>query len=436
PARRAATAQPAAARRRRTRRSAPPGPRCAASTGRARNPGPAAGSPAVARTGSPSRPARSVRCPAAGRACPPPAGPGSAWPRPARRWPHRRAPGPGAAAAGRRRRRAAARPPGRAGRTAPSPTRPAPGTGSAGTPGRSARPRPRSCPAGTRCPRRRWCGTRAGRALPGSWPAARARGRWGPSRLRWPGRVRAGRSCRQPRRPALSTPEIRYRPNQTGGRLAASMPELFVFGPDDAARTRFTVSPLWETMGALRVLIEPRRHHYHLPWLEAVRPRLDMLDLWPLLVLSPAGGWTPDFLSPVPDGPAPDASAQLARVRATPDDVVALDIERSLTDRTGGPVPEAAWRLLDDPAATRAMLADLLEECWHLLIEPHWPRLRDLLTADVTYRTQVLADYGLERVLDDLHPRVHWAGQALVIDQMPVRARPLGGAGLLLIPSV
>ena len=214
------------------------------------------------------------------------------------------------------------------------------------------------------------------------------------------------------------------------------MPELFVFGPDDAARTRFTVSPLWETMGALRVLIEPRRHHYHLPWLEAVRPRLDTLDLWPLLVLSPAGGWTPDFLSPVPDGPAPDASAQLARVRATPDDVVALDIERSLTDRTGGPVPEAAWRLLDDPAATRAMLADLLEECWHLLIEPHWPRLRDLLTADVTYRTQVLADYGLERVLDDLHPRVHWAGQALVIDQMPVRARPLGGAGLLLIPSV
>jgi hypothetical protein len=214
------------------------------------------------------------------------------------------------------------------------------------------------------------------------------------------------------------------------------MPELFVFGPDDAARTRFTVSPLWETMGALRVLIEPRRHHYHLPWLEAVRPQLDTLDLWPLLVLSPAGGWTPDFLSPVPDGPAPDASAQLARVRATPDDVVALDIERSLTDRTGGPVPEAAWRLLDDPAATRAMLADLLEECWHLLIEPHWPRLRDLLTADVTYRTQVLADYGLERVLDDLHPRVHWAGQALVIDQMPVRARPLGGAGLLLIPSV
>src|SRR5690242_11079205 len=220
------------------------------------------------------------------------------------------------------------------------------------------------------------------------------------------------------------------------GKLAASMPELFVFGPDDAARTRFTVSPLWETMGALRVLIEPRRHHYHLPWLEAVRPQLDSLDLWPLLVLSPHGGWTPDFLSPVPDGPATDASAQLARVRATPDDEVARDIERSLTDRAGGPVPEAAWQLLDDPAATRAMLADLLEECWHLLIEPHWPRLRDLLTADVIYRTQVLADYGLERVLDDLHPRVHWAGQALIIDQMPVRTRPLGGAGLLLIPSV
>ena len=83
------------------------------------------------------------------------------------------------------------------------------------------------------------------------------------------------------------------------------------------------------------------------------------------------------------------------------------------------------------------MLADLLEECWHLLIGAALaPAAGDLLTADVAYRTQVLADYGLERVLDDLHPRVHWAGQALVIDQMPVGPGRSREAGLLLIPSV
>ena len=56
-----------------------------------------------------------------------------------------------------------------------------------------------------------------------------------------------------------------------------------VFGRDDPARTRFVVSPLFETMAALRVLLEPGRQRYHLPWLEAVRPEVEQLDLRPLL---------------------------------------------------------------------------------------------------------------------------------------------------------
>src|SRR5215813_14219116 len=76
------------------------------------------------------------------------------------------------------------------------------------------------------------------------------------------------------------------------------MGEVFVFGRDDPARTRFAVSPLWETTAALHVLLEPQQHQYHLPWLDAVRPDLDRLDLRPLLVLLPRTGWTPDFLSP------------------------------------------------------------------------------------------------------------------------------------------
>ena len=208
------------------------------------------------------------------------------------------------------------------------------------------------------------------------------------------------------------------------------------FGRDDPARVRFVTSPLWETMAALRVLLEPQRHGYHLPWLDSVRPGLDHLELWPLLALSPRRGWTPDFLSPAPAGPATDAADQLAQVRATPPGQVAHEVERALTERSGQPVPEAAWRLLDDPAATRGRLADLLEECWRLLIEPHWPRLRDLLQTDVRYRTQLLADHGLERVLSDLHPRVRWTGRSLVIESAATGRHRLGGAGLLLMPSV
>src|SRR5215472_19311284 len=104
-----------------------------------------------------------------------------------------------------------------------------------------------------------------------------------------------------------------------------------VFGQDDAARVRFAISPLWETMAAVRVLLEPQRRAYHLPWLDSVRADLDRLELWPLLVLSPRRGWTPDFLSPAPGGPSTDIADQLAQVRATPTEQVAREVRRSLT---------------------------------------------------------------------------------------------------------
>ncbi len=213
------------------------------------------------------------------------------------------------------------------------------------------------------------------------------------------------------------------------------MSVTMVFGPDDPARTRFVVSPAWETMHAIRVIAEPGRHQYHLPWLEAVRRQAERLDLGPLLALSPRRGWTPDFLSPVPDTANADMAGELARVRATPPDQVADEVRRSLTERNGAPVPPGAWQLLDDPAATRDRVADLLAQCWQLLVEPHWPRLRDRIEADVAFRTRTLADYGLERMLGDLHPRVRWTGRSLVISGMGTARRHLGGAGLLLIPS-
>ncbi len=213
------------------------------------------------------------------------------------------------------------------------------------------------------------------------------------------------------------------------------MSVTLVFGPDDPARTRFVISPAWETMHAVRVIAEPQRHQYHLPWLEAVRPQAERLDLGPLLALSPRHGWTPDFLSPVPDTANADMASELARVRATPPDQVAHEVRRSLTERYGAPVPAGAWQLLEDPAATRDRVADLLARCWQLLVEPHWPRLRDRIEADVAFRTRTLADYGLERMLGDLHPRVRWTGRSLVISGMGTARRHLGGAGLLLMPS-
>lgn len=72
-------------------------------------------------------------------------------------------------------------------------------------------------------------------------------------------------------------------------------------------------------------------------------------------------------------------------------------------------------------------MADLLGQCWHLLIAPHWPRLRDLLQADLRYRAELLGDYGLDRVLADLDPRARWTGRAIVVDSASTERRLLAG---------
>ncbi len=58
----------------------------------------------------------------------------------------------------------------------------------------------------------------------------------------------------------------------------------------DLLKCRFALSPLWETVAAVRTLADPRRQAYHLPWLRKLRPELDKKQLSPLLTLLPRTG--------------------------------------------------------------------------------------------------------------------------------------------------
>jgi hypothetical protein len=118
-------------------------------------------------------------------------------------------------------------------------------------------------------------------------------------------------------------------------------------------------------------------------------------------------GYQPDFLNPAPDGPFTEIGAELARVRLTPPAKVAAELAECLGGSAAlrdHPVlagdPAAGW----DPAQVRDLLADMLHRAWSALIEPWWPRLRDVLDADITYRARRLADAGL----DDRPGRPHW----------------------------
>jgi DNA-binding transcriptional ArsR family regulator len=193
------------------------------------------------------------------------------------------------------------------------------------------------------------------------------------------------------------------------------------------AGVRFAISPLDEALGAMQTILGLRGHPSHLPWLENVPRKLRVPQL--AAVMS-ARHYITDFLSPPPDGPLTTAEAQLAEIRRTSPSQVATELAMVDADLRSLP---------SDPAAARDLLADQLELVWTELLEPHWPRIHQLLAADIEYRSRRLAEGGAKLVFDDLHQRVRLVDDPLMILMIDVQARariPLDRRGLLLIPGV
>ncbi|MEU4354367.1 ArsR/SmtB family transcription factor [Streptomyces virginiae] len=209
------------------------------------------------------------------------------------------------------------------------------------------------------------------------------------------------------------------------------------FGHEDLLRCRFALSPAWETQEAIRTLSRPDRQGYHLPWLRGIRAAADGLDLRPLWLLMPRRGHSTDFISPPPSGPGVSFEEEIAVIRAADPAAACEDMRRSLACTPGALDSDLGRYLLADPARAVRELADLLERAWAVLVEPHWPRLRALLEADVLFHTRRLAAGGLEALFDGLHPELAWdaASLTLTIERPTHHDRVLGGQGLLLMPS-
>jgi DNA-binding transcriptional ArsR family regulator len=159
---------------------------------------------------------------------------------------------------------------------------------------------------------------------------------------------------------------------------------------------RFAVSPLWETVAALRVLAAPGPVHQR--WTAWAQPRLAELGpdptLLTTLVTMPV---VPEFLIPTPGARSMDMDSELhflprvakpARVAAAlPDD------------------PRLRPLLDDHPTALTAVL-DRLRQVHDAVIAPVWPRLESVLQGDIERRARRLVDQGTPTVLAELHPDV------------------------------
>jgi DNA-binding transcriptional ArsR family regulator len=166
-----------------------------------------------------------------------------------------------------------------------------------------------------------------------------------------------------------------------------------------------------------------------------VRGKLRDLDLLPLLALLPSDGYIPDFITPPPSSPLMRIEDELALVRATPAKQVRKELGIFADQQPGG-LPSAVEPLLRNPARELPRLADAMAEYWRRAVEPHWPRILALLSADLRHRATALTEGGPAALFEDLHPAVSFDGDWLHIDQAWQGTVELAGQGLLLVPTV
>jgi Bacterial regulatory protein, arsR family/Family of unknown function (DUF5937) len=208
----------------------------------------------------------------------------------------------------------------------------------------------------------------------------------------------------------------------------------------DLAATRFAISPLGETLRAVRLLGQPDPPALNRPWVRWARAELDgrplrLPRLWPLIV--PGRPYVPEFLFPAPAGRSPGFGEELAQVCATPDEAVRASLRRVFGD---GGWPDSATRLSERPQESLAQIAAEIAECHDRLIAPHWERLRSVLDADIAYHADLLAGGGARSLFSELHPDFRWsAGKLLLSDSEagpPDGGVTLGPDGIVLVPSV
>jgi DNA-binding transcriptional ArsR family regulator len=213
---------------------------------------------------------------------------------------------------------------------------------------------------------------------------------------------------------------------------------------EDLAETRFAFSPIWELgMSLYKPMRDPAKHALHLPWVQQTREAIEGHDLSLLFAMVPPEGlngmvhpYIPDFLTPPPETPFPEFEDELEQVGRTAPEQIRKDLEHMISSLEGTPASQLTMRILEDPAAFLPPLVEQMRDYWKVGIEPHWPRIRQLHEADVTYRARQLALGGAELLFADLHPMLEWHDGTLILNKNFDDKVDPGGRGLILIPAV
>ena len=216
---------------------------------------------------------------------------------------------------------------------------------------------------------------------------------------------------------------------------------LLRLSPRALSRSRFALSPLAETLGAMRVLVNPCRDPWQACWharhAPAFRARVAADPFAAGLVrLLTTTGWLPDFVTtPPPGGMRTTMAEELTLAARFSDAEIRAQLEAS--DQHAKVPSGLDW--LSGDVLTRgdwaARGAELMNALWQDHVLPDWPRRRALLEREVTYRAGLVAVYGWSNALGGMSRRSAWVGNdAIRFSNRPLPDRVVGAEGMLFVP--
>ncbi|HLX21406.1 MAG TPA: DUF5937 family protein [Gaiellaceae bacterium] len=194
----------------------------------------------------------------------------------------------------------------------------------------------------------------------------------------------------------------------------------------------FAVSPLFECVLSLHVLLGWKHHALHHAWARRTRAALDPdlragIEAFAFVYRT----HVPDLFLPTSADDVETFEDELDRLRRLPADVLLPALARPLFDHGGNVnlarddpdlrasvVAGGGGALVDDPVRFAGDLAELLEWYWRDVFAAEWTRLEPTLASAVVDAAHRLAEEGTRAMLGRLPPhcRLEEDGRALLVD--------------------
>jgi Helix-turn-helix domain len=186
------------------------------------------------------------------------------------------------------------------------------------------------------------------------------------------------------------------------------------------AGIRFVVSPLHV---ALELVSRLGRYPHVLPaeWRHRATAALAQpgLPLLRALVAQAATGYTPDFINPIPVCFDEDLDDQLHRVATAPTDRIGYEVAIILKGHPwclknrAGRASSMVEAVQGGEQRLAQRLSVELKVFWTRALAARWPRIRELVHADIALRGAQTARDGLAVMVTGLAPSLRWRGGGL-----------------------